>query len=61
MGPDGHALLGSQQHLRGKASPQAFPDDRQVQGKTHIGSIGMRVKSYREAIRHQPREWSIGI
>ena len=25
MGPDGHALLGSRQHLRGKASPQGVP------------------------------------
>ncbi len=37
MGPDGHALLGSQQHLRGKTAPQGAPDDRQVRGKTHIG------------------------
>lgn len=25
VGPDGHALLGSRQHLRGKASPQGVP------------------------------------
>lgn len=42
MGPDGDVVLRPQQHLRGKASPQAFPD---------IGSIGMRGRSYREAIR----------
>ena len=40
---------------------RAFSDDRQVQGKTHIGSIGVRVRSYQEAMRHQPREWSIGV
>lgn len=44
-----------------KPRRRAFPDDRQVQGKTRVRSIGVRIRSHREAMRHQPSEWSIGL
>lgn len=54
-------FLGHSSTFEAKPRRRAFPDDRQVQGKTHLGSIGMRVKSHREALRHQPSKWSIGV
>jgi IS30 family transposase len=44
-----------------KPHRRAFPDDRQVQGKTRVGSIGVRVRSHRKALRHQSSEWSNGV
>lgn len=54
-------FLGHGSTFEVKPHRKAFPDDRQVQGKTHIGSIGVRVRSHREAMQHQPSEWSIGV
>lgn len=54
-------FLGHGSTLEAKPRRRAFPDDRQVQGRTHVGSIGVRVRSHREALRHQPSEWSIGV
>ena len=54
-------FLGHGRTFEAKPRCRAFPDDRQVQGKTHLGSIGMSVKSSREALQHQPSKWSIGV
>jgi len=40
---------------------EAFPGGRQVQGKTRVRSIGIRVKPNRKAKRHQPSERSISV
>ena len=54
-------FLGHGSTFEAKPHRRAFPDDRQVQGKTRVGSIGVRVRSHRKALRHQPSEWSIGV
>jgi hypothetical protein len=54
-------FLGHGSTFEAKPHRRAFPDDRQVQGKTHVGSIGVRVRSRRKALRHQSSEWSIGV
>lgn len=41
-------FLGHGAPLR-QARRRAFPDDRQVQGKTRVRSIGVRVRSHRKA------------
>jgi len=61
MRPNGQALLESRGIFETKPHRKAFPDDRQVQGKTRVRSIGVRVRSRQEAKRHQPSEWSIGV
>ncbi|WVX49604.1 hypothetical protein ROLI_026990 [Roseobacter fucihabitans] len=61
MRPSGQALLWSRDIFETKPHRKAFPDDRQVQGKTQVRSIGVRVRSHQEAKRYQPNEWSIGV
>lgn len=47
-------FLGHSSTFEARPHRRAFPDDRQVRGKTHIGLIGMRGRSYREAMRTSP-------
>jgi len=54
-------FLGHGSTFETKPRRKAFPDDRQVQGKKYARSIGVRVRSHRDAVRHQPSEWSIGV
>lgn len=54
-------FLGHSSTFEARLHRRAFPDDRQVRGKTHNRSIGMRVRSYRDAMRYQPKEWSNGV
>lgn len=54
-------FLGHGSTFEAKPRRRAFPDDRQVQGKTRAGSIGVRIRSHREAMRHQLSKWSIGV
>ena len=61
MRPNGQALLGSRGIFETKPHRKAFPGGRQVQGKTRVRSIGMRVKPNRKAKRHQPNERSISV
>jgi hypothetical protein len=49
MRPNGQALLGSRGIFETKPHRKAFPGGRQVQGKTRVRSIGVRVKPNREA------------
>lgn len=61
MRPNGQALLGSRGIFETKPLRKAFPGGRQVQGKTRIRSIGVRVKPNQDASRHQPSERSISV
>lgn len=54
-------FLGSSSTFGARPYRRAFTDDQQVRGKAHIGTIGMRVRSGRAAVRHQFREWPIGV
>jgi hypothetical protein len=44
MRPNGQALLGSRGIFETKPHREAFPGGRQVQGRTRVKSIGVRVK-----------------
>lgn len=61
MGPNGHALLESRHTFEARPHRRAFQDDRQAQGKTRVGSIGVRGRSHRKALRHQSSERSIDV
>lgn len=54
-------FLGHGSTFEAKPRRRAFPDDRQVQGKTRVRSFGARVRSHQKALRPQPSEWSIGV